>query len=88
MKIKISSVGESMEHMKLSYTAGLSLNLHNRIVQSNDPVNPFSNISPAEMSTHVLQTIGTRMFTAPVFSKVPNRKQSKCLSIVQWVNKW
>lgn len=73
---------------EISYTAGLSLNLHNRFVQSNDPANPFSNISPAEMSTHVLQTIGTRMFTAPIFSEVPNRKQSKCLSIVQWINKW
>lgn len=67
MKLKISSVGESMEQVKLSSATGLSLNLHNHFVQTNDPANLFSSISPAEMSTRVLQTIGARMFTAPIF---------------------
>lgn len=67
MKIKISSVGESIEKVKCSSTTGLSLNLHNHFFQTNDPANLFSSISPAEMSTRVLQTIGARMFTAPIF---------------------
>lgn len=50
----------------LSSSTGLSLNLYNHFVQTNDPANPFSSISPAEMSTLVLQTIGTSMFTAPI----------------------
>lgn len=55
MIIKISSGCKSMEQVKLSCTTGWSINQYTYFIQPIDPVNPILGISPAELSTHVLQ---------------------------------
>ena len=77
--------------MKLSWTAGRSVNWHSLenclVVSISCDTVILLNIYQIEMYIFVHQNASIRTFTAVLSAIAPNWKPSKYVSIVEWINK-